>query len=271
MKKKFFGKCHICGLETELSFEHIPPKKAFNNHAILYKSLAELMAEDQGKESKGIIDQRGFGRHSLCSPCNNNTGKWYGMAFVQWACYGMDILGLTRLEPNLHYSLNIYPLRVIKQILSMFCSINNPYLTENYKDIRRFLLNKNEKYVPSGIRIYVYYCIGPGLRSVALTGRRNWTNNISRFDVISEMTYPPYGYVLSFDENTPDDRLYDITYFGRYGYDEKAYVSLKLPVLPVHTWFPGDYRNEKQVEDDVGRNLAMKEHMNKMKLVKPHS
>lgn len=30
-KDKKFGKCTICGKECKLTYEHIPPRKAFNN------------------------------------------------------------------------------------------------------------------------------------------------------------------------------------------------------------------------------------------------
>ena len=30
-QKDYYGICHICGQEKELTFEHIPPKKANNN------------------------------------------------------------------------------------------------------------------------------------------------------------------------------------------------------------------------------------------------
>ena len=47
----------------------------------------------------------------------------------------------------------------------------------------------------------------------------------------------------------PDRRLYEITYFSRYGYEEYRSVYLKLPVLPTHTYLPGDYRSRKEIEE----------------------
>lgn len=32
MSSKISGICHICGKETELTFEHLPPRKANNNN-----------------------------------------------------------------------------------------------------------------------------------------------------------------------------------------------------------------------------------------------
>ena len=44
MGKKIFGKCALCGRETELSFEHIPPENALNNPMMMY-----LMMKDNNK------------------------------------------------------------------------------------------------------------------------------------------------------------------------------------------------------------------------------
>jgi len=46
---------------------------------------------------------------------------------------------------------------------------------------------------------------------------------------------------------SPDARMYDITYFSRYDYNELRDVYLKLPFLPTYSWFPGDYRAKKQI------------------------
>lgn len=34
-----FGICHICGNDGKLSYEHVPPEAAFNNHRILTLAL----------------------------------------------------------------------------------------------------------------------------------------------------------------------------------------------------------------------------------------
>ena len=47
MSSKISGICHICGKETELTFEHLPPRKANNNNrakAIVGDELTKYIA-----------------------------------------------------------------------------------------------------------------------------------------------------------------------------------------------------------------------------------
>lgn len=93
------GTCRICGTEDELSFEHVPPRAAFNNHRIFE---ADIDALRTGKWSPGerIEDgkykQRGAGAHTLCGRCNSITGHWYGGACVEVAKQAMVRLHASR-------------------------------------------------------------------------------------------------------------------------------------------------------------------------------
>ena len=74
-----------------------------------------------------------------------------------------------------------------------------------------------------------------------------------RNHILSETTFPPFGFVMTFNSPSPDDRLTDITYFAKYPYKELRTLWLQLPVLPIYTAFPGDYRPREQVLKDAGR------------------
>ncbi len=68
-------RCHICGRMTKLSFEHVPPRSAFNNTGVL---IADMNFE-QPLTVKGVpqgarIFQLGMGSYSLCPKCNSDTG-----------------------------------------------------------------------------------------------------------------------------------------------------------------------------------------------------
>jgi 5-methylcytosine-specific restriction endonuclease McrA len=83
-KRKFYGTCHICGIKGKLTFEHVPPKAAFNDKPILLTTLEDAIAKGLEPITKGETQQRGAGGHTLCGNCNNNTGGWYGNYFVEW-------------------------------------------------------------------------------------------------------------------------------------------------------------------------------------------
>ena len=81
--------------------------------------------------------------------------------------------------------------------------------------------------------------------------------NSFRGYLYSEFTFPPFGFVLTFNSPAPDERLTDITYFAdEYAYNQKRTIWLRLPVLPIYTFFPGDYRDRDQVLKEAGQNLT---------------
>ena len=81
MKISNYGICHICGKHCKLTFEHIPPRDALNKGPARMMSGDELIKKYRGEQSRYRNQQKGMGRYSLCSSCNNNTGQWYAPAY----------------------------------------------------------------------------------------------------------------------------------------------------------------------------------------------
>ena len=84
-------KCRLCGEIKPLTFEHVPPKSAFNNRSVklitgheLFKEEYEnrLPWEDEGLYGK--IQQKGRGGDYLCQECNNNVGSWYVPGYLKF-------------------------------------------------------------------------------------------------------------------------------------------------------------------------------------------
>jgi hypothetical protein len=73
---------------------------------------------------------------------------------------------------------------------------------------------------------------------------------------MSEIAFPPLGYLLTVDSDPPDRRLTEITHFSRYSYDDFKVVELNPPVLPTVMPFPGDYRTAEEVAEQAARSDA---------------
>jgi hypothetical protein len=243
-RKPVFGACRICGIEGKLSYEHVPPRAAFNDRPILLRTGFEIINSDLD-DVKSEKRQRGSGDYTLCPKCNNLTGKWYGSAFVDWVYQGMKILHYTKRRPSIYYNFHIFPLRVIKQVVSMFFSANGPEFRDAYPDLVKFVLNKETRFLDEKYSIYAYYKLGDRSRQLGLTvGTDLAKGKISR---MSEIAYPPIGYMITFNSQPPDQRLLDITFFSRYQYHDWKPMPLRMPTLPIHTHFPGDYRDRDTV------------------------
>jgi len=244
-RKRPEGICHICGQYGPLSFEHIPPSAAFNDRRVISVKFEEAIQLGPDEVAKGPIQQRGAGSHTLCDKCNNDTGSWYGNQFVAWCYQGMDILIRSGGSPSLIYLNYLFPLPILKQIVTMFFSINSEQFRLPNEELVHFVLNKEAKYLSPRYRFFVYYNTAGKLRYAGGSAVMNASTGNVVF--MSEITFPPFGYVMTLSSDPPDNRLFEITHFARYDYDEFAVVPLRLLVLPTYTAFPGDYRDKDQI------------------------
>jgi hypothetical protein len=117
-KKK--GKCHICGYEGKLSFEHVPPEKAFNDSAALLMDLEQWDKFQTSGKKRGTYQQRGFGAYTLCEKCNSNTGAWYASEYVEWVKKGtIHLQEISEVGVyTLFYLPDHHPLRFVLQCFS---------------------------------------------------------------------------------------------------------------------------------------------------------
>ena len=247
-RKKQEGICCLCGVEGPLSFEHVPPRTAFNGRRVVsFKGMDTVkLGPGESIRGSGRIQQRGAGGHTLCPRCNNETGGWYAGHFVEWCYQAAHILERSGGRPSLIYFYHIYPLRILKQITAMFCSVAGPELAEKHSGLRRFLLNKQARCLPRHLRFFVYFNTKGKARFAGVTGMMNLESR--RMTMLTEISFPPLGYVLTIDSEPPDDRLVEITHFSRFGYLEYHFWGAHLPVLETHLMYPGDYRSRGEIE-----------------------
>lgn len=246
------GHCHLCGKHGKLSFEHVPPESAFNDRKVVTpdaKKVFKLHNLDELSNLSGKQSQRGAGGYTLCEQCNNLTGHWYGTNYVAWVYQGADYLLRANGPMQLAYPYHLLPLRVIKQISCMFFSVNSTQFREAHPQLEKFVLNKEAKYLPSGIKIYAGYNQSDRSRSAGVTGSMQLDDlsGTTHTRIYSEISFPPFSYILSFESPPPEHEMLDISFFGNYGYDEFATLQLPIPTLSVYTPFPGDFRNREAV------------------------
>lgn len=255
-RKKVIGTCHLCGDYGPLSFEHVPPAKAFNEKSVIRIKFEQAMELVSDSKVKGDIQQRGMGDYTLCGKCNNDTGSWYGMDFINWCYQGFEILMRSNGKPTLIYFHHLFPLRILKQIITMVFSANSPKLGKIHPELVKFVLNKNEKYLPPEFRFFVYYNIEGKFRCMGM--QHFLRTDKGQITSMSEINYPPYGYVMTINSNPPDPKLVDITHFSRYDYNRFCTQAMRLPVLPTHLPLPGDYRSKEEIIKEEKEGLIKK-------------
>lgn len=255
---KKIGRCHVCGEIRKLSFEHVPPKAAFNSRPVLLANFQDLI--DNGPEpiKRGKTQQRGAGGYTLCEKCNSLTGHWFGPSYVEFAHQGMVYRSILKSGVIDSCSFYIYPLKVIKQIICMFLSANNPSFSKEYPHLIKFVLDHKVKYLPPSIHIYSFIVEGYTSRQSGFSIIGKTFSSNTKLIKISEIAFPPLGFVMTIDSLPPDERLCDITFFSKYDYNSHEFVSLSIALLPIHLFLPGDYRTKDEIIKVRNSNLIYK-------------
>lgn len=252
-KTKVYGTCHICLQEGELTFEHVPPRSAFNNSRVQVVQGDAALQLPPGEIWGGYYQQQGSGAYTLCAKCNNDTGSWYAAAFVHWCTVGGEALKEPQGPPKFTVT-NFYPLRTAKQILAMFCSLRGPELVQAYPDIKKFLLDKERSGMPDGLRIFVHHALGRVSRQVGFAVKIDL--NTGEATPMTELVFPPFGYLLMYGEEPPEPRaVVEITNFAGYRYSDCGEVDMTLPLVPTVSPFPADYRTKEELEATADENL----------------
>lgn len=241
------GRCAVCGDYGPLTFEHVPPKAAFNDRGVLLADLEHYFHQTDRNDPDQIRMRkrpRGVGGHTLCQKCNNDTGALYGAAYVDWAAQGMSYRLMMPAGTNLALPFHVLPGRIAKQVLCMFASACGPGLFSAERALTRYVLNRDARGIPDKYRLYCFIMAGDSssARQSGVTGLFSGRTS----HIFSEISFPPFGYILAIASEPVDSGLTDITGFTHSGFSEFRSIHLRLPVREVNSYFPGDFRTRDE-------------------------
>ena len=262
-KKTVIGKCRICGKEDKLSFEHVPPQKAYNQETVIEYTLESWVKK---QKAKGKKQQGGSGAYTLCEKCNSDTGSWYGSEYIRWANFGFDVFDILDKNPNILSNKNtitltlmgVYPLRFLKQVITCLFSVigisPKSSFADNNPDLVRFVLDRYQTDLPETYRFFLRLYRKPSkLRRVPIAGKLSVTYDKDKHgnfipdtirsqsaSIFSEMAHPPFALIMTHGTSFPDAT--DISYFKNFSYDECIDVVLSLSIGEGLTPYPGRYQ-----------------------------
>lgn len=250
-----YGHCKICNRKTKLTFEHIPAKSAYNNEPLKLIKPDEYIRHITDPTRK-IWDysnlqytqmQKGMGYYSLCEHCNNFTGSKYNPEYIKFVKIAIENLNKNNYTPNKFIELdvsNINLSRLIKQIITMFCSVS-PNLTIKYPIIKKIILN--EKYVIEnldnlGFRIGIYLLSN---QIIGINGYFAYYQN-NEIRSMSTIDFYPIGLVFEYSPKI-EFEIPDITYFLQN--KNVCNKTIKLPVYERNTLYPMDFRLKRDFDN----------------------
>jgi hypothetical protein len=254
-----YGLCHICGKEDKLTFEHVPPKSTFNKTTkYVATNFQDFMTSENPLKNKpkGKIEQGGMGFYSLCEKCNNFLGVNYVKAYEKWVRAGYEMLIDKNPEPLAYKVLYQEPLKVIKQVASMFLSLNALWYLEEYPEISNFILNPESQSLPDKYRIFTYLTDGGNSRY--LQHMVSYSPSIGSVNV-TEIAFPPFGFVMTFNFDGDLPNLTEITNFKNYPLNANPELYFSMAKLPTYLPIPLDYRPINEIEDSIAKGIIEKQ------------
>ena len=265
---KHYGRCALCGQESELTFEHIPPRKAFNwfpqrtiSGDTWLDSFSDPLRKPWDVEDLHYNNQqRGIGLYSLCQKCNNFTGARYGNEYVRFTHGLHALMEKEQTKPGMTMfleSAQFRPLPVMKQIISMFCSMHQRMHDRSDMELlRKFVLDENSTDFPKDkFRLGMYLFHGGVMRRCPITVMGMTGESEIRFDVISELVTYPVGYMLYFGPSSSTNMpCSDITDFCDFQYDQEVTIQIQLPIYECNSMVIGDFRSKDEIEAKMNEN-----------------
>lgn len=251
--QKRIGHCSLCGELTALTFEHVPPQKAFNSIRIKKYSMHTLLNNpdrlpwDKSDLESEII-QQGMGYYSLCAKCNNNTGTRYASSYVNFVSQTFSQIAIMQQKTfpqqlNLELT-NIYPLRIAKQILTMFISINPPGFINNHPRIYSLIMNRNKREdITDQYNLYVYLV-------KIWKHKHNGTFGIidnNKIITAGELDAPPFGFLIDFNSHFKEKAINITDWLYRFDFDERVDMKICIPFRDTISDFPYDYRTKDEI------------------------
>jgi hypothetical protein len=260
------GKCSLCLSYGNLTFEHIPPKRVFNNCSAVAHTLFGLeIGSKYNKKPALLKNHGGLGRYSLCDNCNRRTAFCYGDAFAEWTAQCLRYADKVFEESEILLPFQIKPLNVLKQIGTMVLAVSgSSESATSFDRLRAFVLSQNSMDYPMNIVVAAYMNpIDPGRRGVSELTQNRLSASCAVLDtrigsnifVVGEVAFPPMGYVgyiradgkrISSDFST----LYDLRGFSNYRYGQSSEIFMSMPLRrpfgPVRGYYP-NIRSGKRV------------------------
>lgn len=243
-----FGTCRLCGDETMLSYEHVPPRVTFNKGTYVEKDFREFIGPgsrdwDEPPDGRGKQIQGGNGGKWLCRKCNSFLGREYV------SDYSTMVLALGKGTLNEDHEIVLTGIRlkrVFKQIIGMFCAVNP--VGPKWPAVVRFVRELDEPRLPECLRVFMFTCYGPTFH---LYPFQSIVKGKTGSAAVSEITHPPVGFQLvDADRWESNPLMVEITAWQDFALDDAVEsISFSLPSLPVFSPMLNDFRTQKEMRD----------------------
>ncbi len=140
-KKDNISKCHICMRAKSLTWEHVPPKNAYNNCNGLWEYFS---TQGNNLTSRYAKIRGGFRVRTLCIDCNNAVCAPYANEYVKFVRHLVEMPVLLGPSGEARViSVKQNTLFIAKEIATMILAVEHLKFAELHEELRYFVLDRN--------------------------------------------------------------------------------------------------------------------------------
>jgi len=191
-------RCRLCGKPAKLSFEHVPPRRCYNNSSVMLRTIRNVVLNHSGMQTF----RRGVGVRSLCEGCNTRTGDLYGSSFASFNTQAMAYTKKLSYEGTaLSLPFTSTPLLVAKQLAVMLVSMSREYTLkiDRFNRLRSLIEHPAAFGPPPDLDFWIYLMREGDAR---LTGMSVPMMHGGLMPYVwCEVALPPMGYVMTSGED----------------------------------------------------------------------
>jgi hypothetical protein len=247
--------CWLCGSVEPLTAEHIPPRSAFNDRPVIVQRVSpDAIAAGYVAWKDEERQQQGHSLLSLCTKCNRRGGRSFVPSYKDLA-HKVARQVSTRIPlKEIRVTSVRNPQLILRQVLMQFVSANGESFVNANPWIREFLLARRANPIPEDVFVYLFATQTRGFRTSGVSG--HVLIEKGQYRVVSEFTHWPLGTVLSFTDLS-DEPLLPITKWSEIPFNSKQTVDITLPVNPIESELPIDFRDALDIYIDMGKKASV--------------
>lgn len=230
MKKQQRGICKICGHDTDLSWDHVPPQGGIELQTVEIEAIFQVL--DRNKQRRFVTSQNGVKYRTICKPCNSLLGRKYDPVLNDFS------IGVGRfLKANLHLPDRVMyqtkPMSLIRGLLGHLLATqldaNDGYFDQA---VRPLVFDEG---LPIPDDIYIFYWIYPYDRTIIVRDILKASIRVKADPLIfCAIKYFPIAYLIT--RNNEINDLEELTAFRHLGVDDEVQIPINLGMLKAYDW-----------------------------------
>jgi hypothetical protein len=281
--KKRYSRCRICQKFRQLTKEHVPPAIAFNKGPYREYYVDQVNRAELLQWTSKEVNANGIWVFSLCETCNRKTGNAYAHGYGAFVQSFTDVATPDNANKDVEIEIkNLFPARVVKQVVSMVLSTSNPdsfrghegfanpfptkqvkhltmdvfgarpdpgRLREVYGELRNFVRKRDAKGLSAGVRLFAFAVAnsGDGVRT-GILGQASLSKEKSLWGVVVGLW--PIHWLMTFQDSEPLTPLLEVTNWAKEDYKTKRTLKIKIPCLWSVGRYPLDFRTPQELQRD---------------------